>query len=197
MDPSNDANIIDTSHLATLDHIATLEEQVSALKARLDKMANHAMIVAKEIDKDFQEIWSAINDKPMTLTTYSRQSPSIGFISMALSKAQKEMGLANATGSTGRQNSTSLSMGDMLETAMPVLEKHELAVTFDWSYNEHEHEILIIKLCHSSGEWLESGTLLLTEKTMVGEPEFQKRRSGAITYVMKNLFRTKLCIGKE
>lgn len=153
----------------------------------------------EEIDARFNKMaqYIAQQKQNILLAIPSAQSPTIGKIAAVLSKAQKEIGLASATGTTGHSNKTALTMSDMLEAATPVLEKNELAVSFDWAYNEHEHEILIIKILHSSGEWLSNATLLETLKTMPSENEYQKKRSAAITYVMKNLFRTKLCIGKE
>lgn len=157
----------------------------------------HVLKKIEELDARFNKMAQFIAHQKNIPSIPSFQSPTIGKIAAALSKAQKEIGLASATGTTGRSNATALTMSDLLEAATPVLEKYELAVSFDWAYNEHEHEILIIKLVHSSGEWMSNATLLEALKTMPNEPEYQKKRSAAITYVMKNLLRTKLCIGKE
>lgn len=175
------------------------QEVLRHLEDRFTKMAQFIATTTKRNDQILGEIQAQIKELSGNnhITPYSNQSATIGKIAIALSKAQKEIGLATATGTTGRSNATALTMTDILEACSHVLEKHELSVAFDWAYNELEHEILIIKLLHSSGEWLANGTLLLAEKTMPNEAEYQKKRSAAITYVMKNLLRTKLCIGKE
>ena len=179
----------------SLYHIAKIEE----LETRLNKMAQFVSTLTKKNDEEIGEIWTKINEKGNRgpTTVYSYQSPTIGKLALSLSKAQSKFCLIEATGSTGRSNTHALTLADMFPAVMPVLAEHGLAVTFDLTYNEHEDEILILKLIHESGEWMSTGALLMADKTMPNEPEQQKKRNSATTYLMKNMFRTKLCIGKE
>jgi hypothetical protein len=169
-----------------------IKQDVDAVASRLDNMAKAFKSVLERLDhlEGEQKITKTYSIRPS-------QSETIGKVALALSKAQGAMKPATATGSVGMGNSTSANLGDLMEVASAHLRDNELAVVFDLSNNEFGEGMISAKLVHSSGEWLSSHCLLMEFDTMPNEKEFQKKRSAAITYSMKNLYRSLLGISKE
>jgi hypothetical protein len=188
------------THFLDLKHeIDALAGRLSVSDGRVENMAKAFKGVLERLDLLADQM-TAVSEQPRITKTYvvkESQSATIGKIAMALSKAQGSMKLAAPTGNVGMGNSKSADLGDLMEVAVPALEANELAVTFDVRNNEHGEGTIEMKLIHSSGEWLSSHCLLMEWDTMPNEKEFQKKRGGAITYCMKNMYRAMLGMGKE
>ena len=165
------------------------------INERLKRMAEIYSTLLERIE----DIDAKIEEPRLRLirTVQPTQSDTIGKLALALSKAQKAMGLVSKTGEVGRGNSKSADLADLLVVAVPALEANELSVTYGVGYNEYGEETLKMTLIHSSGEWISSVAFLRADDTMKNEQEFQKRRGGAITYLMKNMYRAMLCLGAE
>lgn len=183
------------SELIPEDIIKLVEGMDRKLTERFNTMAKSFVDMRSKVD----QISDVVDDKRFNRIYHVRpnKSESIGKIILALSKAQKEMGVTTGTGATGRGNATTANMPDLLETAVPAMERHELAYSFHVGSNEYGQGTITLLLGHSSGEWFEVTDFLHEDRTMVNEQEFQKRKGGAITYMMKNMFRAMLGMGKE
>lgn len=181
--------------LSAEDISKLIESSEKKLNDRLNGVGKSFVEMKSKVD----QVCDIVDDKRFNRIYHQRpnKSDTVGKIVLALSKAQKEMGITTGTGSTGRGNATSAAMPDLLETAVPVMERHELAYTFHVGCNEYGQGVITLFLGHSSGEWFETTDLLHEDRTMVNESEFQKRKGGAITYMMKNMFRAMLGMGKE
>lgn len=166
---------------------------------RLDNMAKAFKEVLGKIDLLFAQQASLIEQPRINKTYIKRdnQSPTIGKIALALSKAQGAMKLVEATGKVGMGDSKSASLGDLRFVAAPALDANELSLLFCVENNEYGEGTLEAKLVHSSGEWFSSYQLLKEDETMIKEAEYQKRRNAATTYCMKNMYRAILGMGEE
>ena len=82
-------------------------------------------------------------------------SETIGKIAGALAKAQGEMTMVEAKSTNPFFNSKYASLASVLETAMPALNKHEIALVQGnkWD-NENNGFYITSMLMHSSGEWI-------------------------------------------
>lgn len=181
------------------DAVGDLTHKLSNSDGRLDNMAKAFKGILDKVDL-LQEQISVISGTPKITKTYIRkenQSPTIGKIAIALSKAQGAMKLVSATGKVGMGDSKSADLGDLMLVAVPALEANELAILFAVENNEFGEGIIEAKLVHSSGEWFSSCQLLREDETMPQEREYQKKRNAATTYCMKNMYRTMLGMGKE
>ena len=179
--------------------VDVLNNKLSSTDGRLDNMAKAFKGMLDKVDTLADHI-DAIGEQPRINKTYIRkenQSPTIGKIAMALSKAQGAMKLVKATGTVGMGNATSADLGDLMIIAVPALEANELALFFHIENNEFGEGVIEAKLIHSSGEWFSSCLLLREDDTMPQEREYQKKRNAATTYCMKNLYRSMLGMGKE
>lgn len=179
--------------------VGDLATKLSNSDGRLDNMSKAFKGMLEKIDTLFEQV-AALSDQPRIAKTYIRkenQSPTIGKIALALSKAQGSMKLVSATGKVGMGDSKSADLGDLMLVAVPALEANELAILFSVENNEFGEGIIEAKLVHSSGEWFSSCQLLQEYETMPQEREYQKKRNAATTYCMKNMYRTMLGMGKE
>lgn len=173
-----------------------LTNKLSSTDGRLNNMAK----AFKEILDKVDALTVSLQEQPRIAKTYIKrdnQSPAIGKIALALSKAQGSMKLVSATGKVGMGDSKSADLGDLMLVAVPALEAHELALLFCIENNEYGEGTIEAKLVHSSGEWFSSCQLLREDETMPQEREYQKKRNAATTYCMKNMYRTMLGMGKE
>tara|TARA_R110002020_G_scaffold410759_1_gene620414 strand:- start:287 stop:790 length:504 start_codon:yes stop_codon:yes gene_type:complete len=84
-------------------------------------------------------------------------SETVGKIAGALAKAQGEMVMVEAKSTNPFFNSKYASLASVLETAMPALNKHEIALVQGnrWD-NENNGFYITSMLIHSSGEWIKS-----------------------------------------
>ena len=84
-------------------------------------------------------------------------SDTIGKIAGALAKAQGEMTMVEAKSTNPFFNSKYASLASVLETAMPSLNKYEIALVQGnrWD-NENNGFYITSILIHSSGEWIKS-----------------------------------------
>lgn len=184
--------------------IGQLKDGLIKLKQRIDQMAKSAKDNQALVNENSIKIWAEIKDiasvidKPLqkTYIIRPRHSETIAALAGALAKAQGAMSLAETSGSSGKGGS-SANMGDLIQAAVPHLSANDLAVSFWIDKNEFGEGICLMKLLHSSGEWLEAESLLMEDETMKNEIEYQKRRGGAITYTMKNMYRAMICLGKD
>ena len=84
-------------------------------------------------------------------------SETIGKLAGALAKAQGEMTMVEAKSTNPFFNSKYASLASVLETAMPALNKHEIALVQGnrWD-NDNNGFYITSMLMHSSGEWIKS-----------------------------------------
>ena len=84
------------------------------------------------------------------------QSPTIGKLAAALSKAQGEISAAIKDSKNPHFGSSYADLASVMAVAREPLAKHELAVmqTADDSDGDAEHLTLVTTLAHSSGEWI-------------------------------------------
>ncbi len=170
-----------------------VDASLDKINGRLDKMAK----AFGELSKKTEDIDSrTIASKPANVFTLRpQQSSTTGKLALALSKAQKEMGLARPTGSNGR-GGASATLEDLLETAVPYLEANELSVMFLPWCTDLEQEVVTIRLTHSSNEYCETTNMLFADASDA-KMDFQQKRTSALTYTMKNMYRALLCMGSE
>tara|TARA_R110002096_G_scaffold174144_2_gene349892 strand:+ start:436 stop:945 length:510 start_codon:yes stop_codon:yes gene_type:complete len=84
-------------------------------------------------------------------------SETIGKIAGSLAKAQSEMTMVEAKSTNPFFNSKYASLASVLETAMPALNKYEIALVQGnrWD-NDNNGFYITSMLMHSSGEWIKS-----------------------------------------
>lgn len=84
-------------------------------------------------------------------------SETIGKLAGALAKAQLEMTMVEAKSTNPFFNSKYASLASVLETAMPALNKHEVALVQGNRWEPSDNGFYITSmLMHSSGEWIKS-----------------------------------------
>jgi len=84
-------------------------------------------------------------------------SETLGKIAGALAKAQSEMTMVEAKSTNPFFNSKYASLASVLETAMPSLNKHEIALVQGNRWDNDDNGFYITSmLMHSSGEWIKS-----------------------------------------
>ena len=84
-------------------------------------------------------------------------SETIGKIAGALAKAQSEMTMVEAKSTNPFFNSKYASLASVLETAMPQLNKYEIALVQGNRWDNDDNGFYITSmLMHSSGEWIKS-----------------------------------------
>jgi len=84
-------------------------------------------------------------------------SKTIGAIAGALAKAQSEMTMVEAKSTNPFFNSKYASLASVLETAMPALNKHGIALVQGNRWDTGDNGFYITStLMHSSGEWIKS-----------------------------------------
>ena len=84
-------------------------------------------------------------------------SDTIGKIAGALAKAQAEMTMVEAKSTNPFFNSKYASLASVLETAMPALNKNEIALVQGNRWDQNDNGFYITSmLMHSSGEWIKS-----------------------------------------
>ena len=84
-------------------------------------------------------------------------SETIGKIGGALAKAQSEMTMIEAKSTNPFFNSKYASLASVLETAMPALNKNEIALIQGNRWDSKDNGFYITSmLVHSSGEWIKS-----------------------------------------
>jgi len=84
-------------------------------------------------------------------------SETLGKIAGALAKAQSEMTMVEAKSTNPFFNSKYASLASVLETAMPPLNKHEIALVQGNRWDNDDNGFYITSmLMHSSGEWIKS-----------------------------------------
>ena len=84
-------------------------------------------------------------------------SDTIGKLAGALSKAQAEMTMVEAKSTNPFFNSKYASLASVLETAMPALNKNEIALVQGNRWDPSDNGFYITSmLMHSSGEWIKS-----------------------------------------
>lgn len=74
----------------------------------------------------------------------------------ALAKAQQEMDVARTDCSNPFFKSKYADLASVVKASRPYLTKHGLSVMQRMAYNDAGVSILLTRLCHSSGQWLES-----------------------------------------
>lgn len=179
-----------------VDDLAT---KLSNSDGRVDNMAKAFKNLFDKVEDIAEQMTALVGQQRINKTYIKRdnQSPTIGKIALALSKAQGAMKLVEATGKVGMGDSKSASLGDLRFVAAPALDANELSLLFCVENNEYGEGTLEAKLVHSSGEWFSSYQLLKEDETMIKEAEYQKRRNAATTYCMKNMYRAILGMGEE
>jgi len=84
-------------------------------------------------------------------------SDTIGKLAGALAKAQSEMTMIEAKSTNPFFNSKYASLASVLETAMPALNKNEIALVQGNKWDSGDNGFYITSmLMHSSGEWIKS-----------------------------------------
>ena len=84
-------------------------------------------------------------------------SDTIGKLAGALAKAQSEMTMIEAKSTNPFFNSKYASLASVLETAMPALNKNEIALVQGNKWDSGDYGFYITSmLMHSSGEWIKS-----------------------------------------
>ena len=87
----------------------------------------------------------------------STMSDSIGKLAGALAKAQAEMTMVEAKSTNPFFNSKYASLASVLETAMPALNKNEVALVQGNRWDQNDNGFYVTSmLMHSSGEWIKS-----------------------------------------
>ena len=96
-------------------------------------------------------------DFPFGVVVDQIMSKTIGNLAAALAKAQSEMTMVEAKSTNPFFNSKYASLASVLETAMPALNKNEIALVQGnrWSARNNGFYITSM-LMHSSGEWIKS-----------------------------------------
>ena len=107
---------------------------------------------------------------PITSSNSPSCSIEIGKISSALAKAQGEFQLirhdseVDFVGKKGRTRFAYSSLAACIETAFAITSKHGIAVVQNcWTEGKCIH--VSTKLCHESGQWMETGTLIFEANT--------------------------------
>ena len=96
-------------------------------------------------------------DFPFPIRMEQMQSETIGKIAGALAKAQSEMTMVEAKSTNPFFNSKYASLASVLETAMPALNKNEIALVQGNRWSSRDNGFYITSmLMHSSGEFIKS-----------------------------------------
>ena len=148
-----------------------------------------------ELSNKVDHISVLLNELSLKSINPPRQtrSASLANLAPAYTAAKKKIKLADPTGSNGRGTEKSADYGDYYDLANPILSEHDLSTLFEERCDNDKLPLLTLLLLHSSGEFIESTAPLIIESG--GDANQQK--SKAITYAMKNLYRSLLGLGKE
>ncbi len=157
-------------------------ETLNKINERLDKMA-----------QAFMEIKNVVN--PAIEKRY--------FVYPHASNATDQLDTAHATSLSELKNvgrlatanrSTYAKIEHCCEYLNPLLAKFELSVKQVLSYNEYGQDILITRLSHKSGQWLNSVPLLRTDKS--GAQSRNQQFGSSITYMRRYALLAILGIGQ-
>ena len=89
-------------------------------------------------------------------TKGSTQSPELGELFAALAKAQSEIGTAALDKANPFFKNRYSSLSSVINMSRPSLTKNGLCVIQQIVTNGDNHGVMITKLCHASGQWIES-----------------------------------------
>lgn len=85
------------------------------------------------------------------------QSPELDELFTALAKAQSEMDAATLDSANPFFKSKYASFNELVRVSRPSLTKHGLSVLQQIIPDESGNHLLVTKLCHASGQWVQSG----------------------------------------
>ena len=130
-------------------------------------------IKTSQLNKEIESLKETIKDL--------RQSNN-SFLYAALAKAQAELPIVQKA-SKSFANQTFASLADMVKFSRPILTKHGLSVTQIFEMVEGSN-VLVTRLCHSSGQFLESKIKLpiAESASKLGTLELCKESGKAISY---------------
>jgi len=112
-------------------------------------MENHEII--KEILKDIQTQLNELNKKQ-----FKSESEQLDLLFTALSKAQAEIEIAKTDSSNPFFKSKYADFSQIVKASRPYLAKNGLAIIQRVLTNGNGLMYLFTRLCHSSGQWIES-----------------------------------------
>lgn len=119
-------------------------------------------------------------------------SPTIGKIAAALAKAQAEMKPAIKDGSNPAfKGSKYASLVSYLEAALPVLNKHGIAVLQPTMAHGPDGVCVATLLVHESGEWIRG------ELYMPASKKDAQGFGSALTYARRYSFASTICLGAD
>ena len=188
------SDITDKPSFDVTHELRGLQAQYAELQGAIAKLNERFSGMGKAVMDGNARLEQVVSDavQPVRIRQVApTQSASIGQISAALSKAQREIGGIRGSGTANRGSFTTLE--DMEEACAPVLEKYELAISPKLITNEFGEYVQVMTLSHSSDEWFESRALLNEEAAGSSLPLHQKIGYSE-KYLKRYMYRTMLCL---
>jgi hypothetical protein len=108
-----------------------------------------------------------ITSKQIVEKTVVTQTESLDNLFGALAKAQAEMEVAGLNSSNPFFKSKYADLASVVKASRPALAKHALCVIQQILMDKDGHQFLHTKLCHASGQWIESHIRIVPPKNDV------------------------------